>query len=109
LLSDYGAEKTNTREDARCTRHQIFNRLCAAYRRSKDPGFVRADDLRQELAIPEDVFAGVLTSFINSDSPRAVEVFEKGGETFLRLAESARYNCEPGARRPSAGICMFLN
>lgn len=81
------------------TRHQIFNRLCAAYRRSKDPGFVRADDLRQELAIPEDVFAGVLTSFINSDS----------GETFLRLAESARYNCEPGARPPSAGICMFLN
>ena len=74
-------------------RFQIFNRLCTVYRRSKDAAFVRSDDLRRELGIPEDVFAGVLTNFIHSDSSNAVEVLEKGGETFLRLAESARYNC----------------
>jgi hypothetical protein len=73
-------------------RHRIFNRLCAVYRRSKDSAF-RAADLRQELAIPEEVFAGVLSSFIHTDTPKAVEVFDKGGETFVRLAESARYNC----------------
>jgi len=74
-------------------RNRIFNRLCAVYRRSKDPAFVRAADLRRELAIPEDVFADVLSSFIHTNTPKAVEVFDKGGETFVRLGESARYNC----------------
>jgi len=74
-------------------RNRIFNRLCTVYRRSKDPAFVSAADLKRELAIPEDVFAGVLSSFIHSDTPKAVEVFDKGGETFVQLAESARHNC----------------
>lgn len=73
-------------------RHRIFNRLCAVYRRSKDSA-VRAADLMQELAIPEDVVDGVLNSFVHSDAAKAVEVFDEGGETFVRLAESARYNC----------------
>ncbi len=73
-------------------RNRIFNRLCAVYRRSKDPAF-RAADLKRELAIPGEVFAGVLSSFIHTDAAKAVEVFDQGGETFVRLAESARYNC----------------
>ena len=35
---------------------------------------MRATDLRQELAIPEDVFAGVLGSFVDSDTAKAIEV-----------------------------------
>jgi len=74
-------------------RHRLFNQLCAVYRRSKDPAFVRAADLRRELAIPEDVFSGVLISLVRNDATRAVEVLNENGETFLRLAESARFNC----------------
>jgi len=51
--------------------HKIFNKLCIAYRRSRqDPEFaVRADDLRRDLAIPENVFAEALDTFVDVKSP----------------------------------------
>jgi len=75
--------------------HKIFNKLCIAYRRSRqDPKFgVRADDLRRELVIPEKVFAEALDTFIDVNAEMIVEVYENKGERYLRLGESARYNC----------------
>ena len=76
-------------------KYKIFNQLCIAYRRSRqDPALMlRADELRKELALPEDVFAKALDTFLNNDNPSAIEVIKNGGQLFLRLGESARYNC----------------
>jgi hypothetical protein len=74
-------------------KYKVFNELCMAYRRSKDTAYLRADDVRRRLGIPENVFGEVLDSFIN-EIQMAVEVFESNGERYLRLSESARENCE---------------
>ena len=75
--------------------HKIFNKLCIAYRRSRqDPEFaVRADDLRRDLAIPENVFAEALDTFIDADAKMMIEVYENKGERYVRLGQTARYNC----------------
>jgi hypothetical protein len=61
--------------------------------RSKDTAYLRADDVRRRLGIPENVFGEVLDSFLN-EIQMAVEVFESNGERYLRLSEAARENCE---------------
>jgi hypothetical protein len=73
--------------------HKIFNELCIAYRRSKDPAYLRADDVRRGLGIPEDIFAEALDSFIK-EGQMGVEVLESNGERYLRLSELARENCD---------------
>ena len=75
--------------------YRIFNKLCCDYRRSRqDPAFgVRIDDVRRELVIPEDIFAEALDLFIHAENQMAVEVFERNGQRYLRLGESARDNC----------------
>jgi len=85
----------STQIAVREAQHNIFIKLCIAYRRSRqDPEFgVRADDLRRELAIPEKVFAEALDTFIDVNAEMIVEVYENNGERYLRLGESARYNC----------------
>jgi hypothetical protein len=47
--------------------HKIFNKLCIAYRRSRqNPAFrIRAEDVRNELAIPENVFGEAVDSFVD--------------------------------------------
>lgn len=47
-------------------KHTIFNKLCVAYRRThQDPAFgIRADEVRIELGIPENVFAAALSTFV---------------------------------------------
>ena len=76
-------------------KYKIFNQLCMAYRRSRqDPALMLpADELRKELALPEDVFAKALDTFLNNDNRSAIEVIKNGRQLFLRLGESARYNC----------------
>jgi hypothetical protein len=63
--------------------------LCVAYRRSRqNPAFrIRAEDVRNELAIPENVFVEALDSFIDANGKRIVEVFEQNGERYLSLGD----------------------
>ncbi len=74
-------------------KYRIFNMLCMAYRDSyENPAFgIRADVVRSELEISENILAEALDSFKHTEQT-AVEVFESNGKTFLRLGESARYN-----------------
>ena len=76
-------------------RHKIFNKLCSAYRRSgQDPDFgLRADDLIRDLAIPRNVFAEALDGFADVRGELIVEMFERNGERYIRLGETAKYNC----------------
>jgi hypothetical protein len=76
-------------------RHRIFNKLCIAYRRSRqDPEFgIRVDDLKIELDISEHVFAEALGTFIDANAEMIVEVYETKGERYVRLGQTARYNC----------------
>ena len=90
------AQRTTSAQIAvREAQHRIFNKLCIAYRRSrKDPEFgVRAHDLRRELVIPQNVFAEALDTFIDADAKMIVEVYENKGERYVRLGQTARYNC----------------
>ena len=70
----------------RFAQYQIFNKLCVVYLRSNDTAFFRAVDLRNELNIPERVFAETLRAFRHDDQV-AVEIIESDGETYLRLGE----------------------
>ena len=72
---------------------QVFNKLCADYIRSRSADFIRAADLRRELALPERVFGEVVRIFRHGDQS-AIEVIETDGEAYLRLGESSRYNCD---------------
>ncbi|HEY2921564.1 MAG TPA: hypothetical protein VGK77_21470 [Candidatus Binatia bacterium] len=90
------AQRTKLPEmTVREAQYRIFLKLSVDYRRShQDPAFgLRADDVRRELAIPEDVFAEALNIFRYADNQMTVEVFERKGERYLRLGESGRYNC----------------
>ena len=75
-------------------RYKIFNHLCIAYRRSGQNRVfrVRAEEVRIELAIPENIFAEALTGFIDASNESIVEVFEQNGERYLRLGETAIFN-----------------
>jgi hypothetical protein len=53
--------------------------------RAKDDAFLSAVDLRNELDIPEHVFAETLETFRHGEQS-AVEVFESNGETILDWA-----------------------
>jgi hypothetical protein len=77
----------------RSAQYQIFNKLCVAYMRAKDAAFVRANDLRKELAISERAFAEAVQVFREGDRS-IVEVIESEGELYLRLGEASRYNCD---------------
>jgi hypothetical protein len=76
-------------------RHKIFNQLCTAYRRSaQDPDFgLRAYDVMVELAIPLSLFAEALDGFADVNGELIVEMFERNGERYIRLGETAKYNC----------------
>jgi hypothetical protein len=86
---------TPTQIAVREAQNKIFIQLCIAYRRSRqDPEFgVRADDLRRDLAIAENVFAEALDTFIDADAEMIVEVYDNNGEKYVRLGQTARYNC----------------
>jgi hypothetical protein len=76
-------------------RRKIFNKLCSAYRRSgQDPNFgVPAQNVMVELAIPRNVFAEALDGFADVAGELIVEMFERKGERYIRLGETAKYNC----------------
>ena len=76
-------------------RHTIFNKLCSAYRRSgQDPDFgLLGYDVMVELAIPRNVFAEALDGFADVRGELIVVMFERDGERYIRLGETAKYNC----------------
>ena len=74
-------------------KQKILNKLCTVYARSKDNRAISADELRRELGIPENVFAEALKSFMEAENQLAIEVFERGSSTDLRLGESMRDLC----------------
>jgi hypothetical protein len=76
-------------------RHMIFNKLCSAYRRSgQDPYFcLLAYDVMVELSIPRNVFAEALDGFVDVAGELIVEMFERKGERYIRLGQTAKYNC----------------
>jgi hypothetical protein len=88
------AQARNPEQEVLQAQHKIFNKLCMAYRRSRqNPAFrVRAEDVRNELGIPEKVFVEALDSFVDVSGERIVEVFEQTGERYLRLGDSTRFN-----------------
>jgi len=74
---------------------RFFNQLCTAYRRAgQDPDFgLRAYDVMVELAIPLSLFAEALDGFADVRGELIVEMFERKGERYIRLGETAKYNC----------------
>src|SRR5262245_12930050 len=74
--------------------YRIFNKLCIAYRRShRDPIFrLRAEDVRKELALPQNVFVEAVDNFIDAIGIRIVLQFEQDGNKFITLGEIARSN-----------------
>jgi len=88
------AEARNRQRIVLEAQYKIFNKLCVAYRRSgQNPAFrIRAEDVRNELAIPENVFVEALDSFIDANGERIVEVFEQNGERYLSLGDSTIFN-----------------
>jgi hypothetical protein len=87
-------------------KQKIFNKLCIRYRHSRqDPAFsIHADALRKELFISEDIFAEALDAFTDAENQLAIEVFERDGQRYLRLGESARDICSDWtpAQRPAS-------
>ena len=75
--------------------HKIFNKLCSSYRRSgQDPDFgLLGYDVMVELDIPRNVFAEALDGFADVRGELIVEMFERNGERYIRLGETAKYNC----------------
>jgi hypothetical protein len=89
-------------------KQRIFNLLCLRYRHSRqDPAFsMHADALRTQLFIAEDIFADALDAFAHMENQLAIEVFERDGERYLRLGESARDICSgwTPAQRPASKL-----
>ena len=81
------------RSDVLWAQNRLFNRLCSAYVRTRDISFIRAEDLKRELAIPDHLFAEALGAFRVGDQ-LTVEVIDSGGESYLRLGQHGRDNCE---------------
>ena len=76
-------------------RHKILNKFSSAYRRSgQDPDFgLRADDVIGDLAIPRNVFAEALDGFADVKDEFIIEMFERNGESYIRLGETSKYKC----------------
>ena len=81
------------RSDVLWAQNQLFQRLCSVYIRAKDVSFLRAEDLKKELAIPDHLFAEALLAFRVGDQ-LTVEMIDSGGESYLRLGQHGRDNCE---------------
>jgi uncharacterized protein YvpB len=87
--------RTSAQIAVREAQHKIFNKLCIAYRRSRQnpESGIRADHFRIELDIPENVFAEALETFVDANAEMIVEVYENNSERYVRLGKLARYNC----------------
>ena len=46
-----------------------------------------------ELAIPLNLFAEALDGFVDVNGELIIEMFERKGERYIRLGETAKYNC----------------
>jgi hypothetical protein len=89
------AQGTNPHQKAvRNAQQIIFNKLCVAYRRSRQNTEFRlpAENVRSELNIETSIFVEALDSFIDAKGERIVVIFEQNGEKFITLGESAKTN-----------------
>ena len=70
---------------------EIFNLLCAGFRRSgENPDFrIPVDRVRTELDLPASIFSEALEKFANSMGQHTVIVGEQNGERYITLGESA--------------------
>ena len=66
---------------------------CAALVDAPDKNQISAFLLMVELAISRNVFAEALDSFADVRGELIVEMFEHNGERYIRLGETAKYNC----------------
>jgi len=64
----------STKATVLAAKQKILNKLCTIYMQSKDSSYIPADKLRQELGIPESVFAEAMKSFADTEEQMAVEV-----------------------------------
>jgi hypothetical protein len=82
-------------------RQRILNRLCIAYRHShQNPASsMLAESLKRELAIPEPVFEEALDCFTDAAGASVVVVFQRDGERYLKLGETAQSNLSEWAGR----------
>lgn len=73
---------------------EIFNRLCAAFRRSgENPQFrLKIEDVKTELNLPANIFSEALKKFADSMAEHTVVVVEQHGERYITLGESAKFN-----------------
>jgi hypothetical protein len=69
--------------------------ISSAYQRAgQDPNFgLLGYDVMVELAIPENVFAEALDGFADARGELIVVMFERDGKRYIRLGETAKYNC----------------
>ena len=89
------AQSRSTEISLLAARHKIFNKLCSAYRRSgQNPNFgLLAYDVMVDLAIPLNVFGEALDGFADVRGELIVEMFQRKGERYIRLGQTAKYNC----------------
>lgn len=80
---------------------KIFNKLCIAYRRSREraDSTLRAEDVRCELSLRESVFTEALNGFVDAAGERIVEEFIRDGQRHLRLGDCTRFNLSDWAGR----------
>lgn len=88
---------------------RIFNKLCAAFRRSRqDPEFhLLSEDVRSELNIPLSIFNEALERFNDAAGDPIVIVIEDRGERYIMLGESAKSNVSDWVATPREALVGF--
>ena len=100
----------NAHRRAVCESQQrIFNKLCAAFRRSRqDLEFhLLSEDVRSELNIPLSIFNEALESFSDAAGEPVVFVIEDKGEQYITLGESAKFNVSDWVATPRGTLVGF--
>ena len=85
---------------------RIFNKLCAAFRRShQNPEFrLLTETVRAELNIPLNLFTEALESFSDACGKPIVVAIEHNGKRYITLGESAKSNVSDWPDTPRAMI-----
>ncbi len=87
---------------------RIFNKLCAAFMRSRQtPDFrLPMESVRSELNIPVNIFREALERFYDVAGERIVIVIEHKGDRYITLGGSAKSNVSDwvGTPQPVVGL-----
>src|SRR5262245_6858383 len=74
-------------------RQNILNKLCVLHRVSTYPGYISANELRENLGMPKDIFMEAIDSLSKTQEQMAVEVFMNDNILSLRLGAAMRELC----------------